>query len=135
MILYDKEEDGVASVRYSDPEAAVACVQVSQILSHVLCQRIYRFNALPPLDNIPLTILQMMNGRFFAGTQVEAYVADGSEKFKKSNEKRAALLSSITEGEADEEVDRLDNFGSWLESEAATKEEIKEETKIETKAA
>ncbi|KAK2760713.1 hypothetical protein FQN54_001948 [Arachnomyces sp. PD_36] len=94
VILFDKEEDGVASVRFSDPETAVACVQ-------------------------------MMDGRFFAGTRVEAYVADGSEKFKKTNEKRAALLSSVAEGEADEESERLDKFGSWLENEAESGEGAK----------
>lgn len=59
---------------------------------------------------------------------MEAYVADGSERFKRTNEKRAALLASVTDGEADEESARLDNFGSWLESEGASKE-TKEETK------
>lgn len=29
VVLYDKETDGVASVRYSNPEAARACVKVS----------------------------------------------------------------------------------------------------------
>ena len=28
VVLYDKEPDGVASVRFSNPEAARACVQV-----------------------------------------------------------------------------------------------------------
>ena len=63
-----------------------------------------------------------MDGRFFAGTRVEAYVADGSEKFKKTNEKRAALLADAAGGDADEESARLDKFGSWLESEGGPKE-------------
>ncbi|KAL8646703.1 MAG: hypothetical protein Q9210_005978, partial [Variospora velana] len=54
VVLFDKEPDGVASVRFSNAEGAKACVRV-------------------------------MDGRFFSGTKVEAYVADGSEKFKKSS--------------------------------------------------
>ncbi|KAL8743018.1 MAG: hypothetical protein Q9190_004589, partial [Brigantiaea leucoxantha] len=56
VVLFDKEPDGVASVRFSNAEAATACVRV-------------------------------MHGRFFAGTKVEAYISDGSEKFKKKSEK------------------------------------------------
>lgn len=52
-----------------------------------------------------------MDGRFFAGTRVEAYIADGNEKFKKSKEKKAA----IDEDEDEAENQRLDQFGSWLE--------------------
>lgn len=46
--------------------------------------------------------------------QVEAYIADGSEKFKKSSEKKAAIGED--EGE---ESKRLDEFGEWLEEEGA----------------
>jgi HIV Tat-specific factor 1 len=56
-----------------------------------------------------------MHGRWFDERQLEAYVADGSEKFKKSNEK----MVDVAEGE--EEADdgkRLDKFGSWLEETA-----------------
>lgn len=60
-----------------------------------------------------------MNGRFFGGTKVEAYIADGTEKFKKTGEKTAALES---EGEGEEEAERLDKFGSWLEQQKAAKE-------------
>jgi HIV Tat-specific factor 1 len=55
-----------------------------------------------------------MNGRHFSGMKVEAYIADGSEKFKKSSEKKAA----IDEDEG-EESKRLDEFGEWLEEEGA----------------
>ena len=54
-----------------------------------------------------------MDGRFFAGTRVEAYIADGSEKFKKSQEKKSAVVDNDEEDEAENE--RLDQFGSWLE--------------------
>jgi HIV Tat-specific factor 1 len=54
-----------------------------------------------------------MNGRWFDERQLEAYIADGSEKFKKSNEKTV----DGGEGEEEAEGDRLDKFGSWLEEE------------------
>lgn len=64
-----------------------------------------------------------MDGRFFAGTRVDAYIADGSEKFKKTNAKRDEFLASLEEAEEGNneghEADRLDKFGSWLESEGA----------------
>lgn len=54
-----------------------------------------------------------MHNRFFAGTRVEAYISDGSERFKKSAEKR---VDDDAEGEGeDEEGRRLDQFGRWLE--------------------
>jgi len=52
-----------------------------------------------------------MNGRWFDERQLEAYIADGSERFKKSGEKKTAAGSD----EEEEEGDRLDKFGSWLE--------------------
>ena len=59
-----------------------------------------------------------MNGRHFAGMVVEAYIADGNEKFRKSSEKRAAALADDGEEGHEEEGRRLDQFGSWLEEEA-----------------
>jgi len=88
VVLYDKEPEGVVSVRFQDPEAARACIQV-------------------------------MDGRYFAGTRVEAYVSSGKEKFKKSNEKREALEDMAERGldaKDEEEESRLDEFGTWLES-------------------
>ncbi|PWY83083.1 hypothetical protein BO94DRAFT_519621 [Aspergillus sclerotioniger CBS 115572] len=88
VVLYDKEPEGVVSVRFSDPEPARQCVK-------------------------------MMDGRFFAGTRVDAYIADGSERFKKTNEKRAALEDLAERGldaSDEEEEQRLDEFGTWLES-------------------
>ncbi|PGH11085.1 hypothetical protein AJ80_07273 [Polytolypa hystricis UAMH7299] len=94
VVLYDKEEAGVASVRFSDPEAARACVRV-------------------------------MDGRFFAGTKVEAYIADGSERFKKSDAKRAAGFAAVDADEdaEEEEAKRLEEFGAWLEQEKEEKKE------------
>lgn len=53
VVLFDAEQDGVASVRFADEQAARACVRT-------------------------------MDGRFFGGTKVEAYIADGGEKFRKN---------------------------------------------------
>ncbi|KAI4097287.1 MAG: hypothetical protein LQ344_000386 [Seirophora lacunosa] len=100
VVLFDREPDGVASVRFSNAQGAKACVRV-------------------------------MHGRFFSGTKVEAYVADGSEKFKKSSgsERKTVTLGDDDHdnddhdgGEAEggdgegEERKRLDQFGSWLEA-------------------
>lgn len=68
----------------------------------------------------------MMNGRFFAGTQVEAYTATGQEKFKKtSKNKHAALEDDESDEEGgqgkDEEAERLEKFSSWLEGDEAQK--------------
>lgn len=60
-----------------------------------------------------------MDGRYFSGTRVEAYVSSGREKFKKTNERRAALQDMAERGidaEDEEEQQRLDEFGTWLES-------------------
>ena len=46
---------------------------------------------------------------------VEAYIADGSEKFKKTSEKKMALEDE----ESEDEGKRLDQFGEWLEEEAS----------------
>ena len=54
-----------------------------------------------------------MDGRWFDERQLTAYVADGSEKFRKSNEKTVDVAGEEEEGEGD----RLDKFGSWLEEE------------------
>lgn len=60
-----------------------------------------------------------MDGRYFAGTRVEAYVSSGKEKFKKTNEKREALEDMAERGidaKDEEEESRLDEFGTWLET-------------------
>jgi HIV Tat-specific factor 1 len=60
-----------------------------------------------------------MDGRFFGGIAVVAYISDGSERFRKTNEKRAALEDLAEKGldaEDDDEQQRLDEFGTWLES-------------------
>lgn len=79
VVLYDKEEDGVMTVRFSNAVAAEACVRA-------------------------------FDGRWFDRRQVEAYIADGHEKFKKSKK--------TDEGNEDEEA-RLENFSRFIESENA----------------
>ena len=80
VTLFDKEEDGVVSVKFTTAESANACVQ-------------------------------LMNGRHFGGMKVEAYIHDGHERFKKSGKGKA--------GDDEEEKERLDKFGEWLEKEGA----------------
>lgn len=56
VVLFDAEEEGVASVKFTTVEAAGACVD-------------------------------LMNGRSFAGQKVEAFIATGTEQFRKSKKK------------------------------------------------
>ena len=63
-----------------------------------------------------------MDGRFFSGTKVEAYIADGNEKFKKSSEKKVGMDEGGEDAGAEDEGKRLDKFGSWLEAEGAQRE-------------
>ena len=87
VVLFDQEVDGIATIRFSNAEAAKACVT-------------------------------QMDGRHFSGMVVKAYIADGSEKFKKSNEKKA-VFEDEEDGDGDEEK-RLNQFGEWLEDEGGT---------------
>ena len=67
-----------------------------------------------------LILFQRMNGRFFGGTRISAYIHAGKEKFKKTNERRAALEDMAERGldaDNEEESERLQGFGDWLESE------------------
>ena len=79
VVLYDKEDDGVVTVRFGNAMAAQECVKV-------------------------------FDGRWFDRRQIEAYVADGRERFKKSKK-----------GEADEEEEqaRLENYSKFIEGEDA----------------
>lgn len=93
VVLYDEEPDGIVSVRFKDPTAAKACVSVSKNNKFMFAMLTY----------------QVMNGRSFGGRQVEAWVTDGSQKFKKSQSK---VIDDA------EEEERLEKFASWLESES-----------------
>jgi HIV Tat-specific factor 1 len=53
-----------------------------------------------------------MNGRFFAGRRIEAFVYAGKQRFKRSG------ANDDVEGEGDEaEKKRLDDFAQWLMTE------------------
>lgn len=71
----------------------------------------------------------MMNGRFFSGTQVEAYTANGKERFAKSNSKKLDADEDETEGgdKDTEEAKRIDKFDKWLK-------EGEEESKVDDEA-
>lgn len=73
LVLYDKEPDGVVTLRYDTTSAAEAAVRALQ-------------------------------GRYFDGRRLEAYISDGSEKFMKSGK-----------GNTEDEAERLENFGKFLE--------------------
>jgi len=79
------------------------------------------------LPTNPTNTTQVMNGRFFSGQTVEAYIADGNEKFKKSSEKKGVMGLEGDENEKEEEGKRLDEFGSWLEGEKVAAAEGKDE--------
>jgi HIV Tat-specific factor 1 len=79
-----------------------------------MCKGMWLFLQTSP--NPRLIYFQLMGGRYFGGTQVVAYVSDGSEKFKKTNERRAALEDLAEGRDPEEEAERLEEFGSWLES-------------------
>lgn len=83
VTLYDREKDGVVSIKFSDPESALECVRVN-------------------------------DGRMFAGQKIEAYIFDGTERFRKKGKQR--------ENDEDEEK-RLEAFGDWLEEGAPEDEE------------
>ncbi|KAF2667830.1 hypothetical protein BT63DRAFT_374893 [Microthyrium microscopicum] len=80
VVLYDKEPEGIVTIRFSSAESAMKCVH-------------------------------LMDGRSYGGQKVVAYISDGSERFKKSDVKKAA----IADDDDEEEQERLDEFGAWLE--------------------
>ena len=100
VVLFDLEKDGVASVRFTDEDAALACVRVG---GHVASR-------VKPDTSYADEILQINDGRAFATRRVEAYIADGTEKFSKTSEKKA-----LPGDDDEEESKRLEQFGSWLE--------------------
>ncbi|KAF2430541.1 putative nuclear mRNA splicing factor-associated protein [Tothia fuscella] len=79
VVLFDKEPEGVASVRFTTPQAANACVK-------------------------------LFDGRMFGGKKVVAYISQGNDRFKKTNEKKA-----MEEGSDSEDEKRLGKFEEWLE--------------------
>ncbi|KAJ5247202.1 hypothetical protein N7468_002185 [Penicillium chermesinum] len=89
VTLYDKEADGVVSVRFADGESAQECVK-------------------------------LMDGRWFGGTRVQAYIKTGREKFRQSGDRRdkdEMIAKYGVEGADETEASRMDRFGDWLEGE------------------
>ncbi|KAI0793228.1 hypothetical protein C8Q75DRAFT_713470 [Abortiporus biennis] len=81
VVLYDKEPEGVMTVKFRDPLSAQACVL-------------------------------KMNGRFFAGRKIEAFVYAGKQRYRRTG------AGDELEGEGDEgEKKRLDDFAQWLMAE------------------
>ncbi|CCG81546.1 putative Nuclear mRNA splicing factor-associated protein [Taphrina deformans PYCC 5710] len=78
VVLYDKEPDGIMSVRFKDESHAEACIKV-------------------------------MHGRFFGGRQVVAELFDGKLRYLKTGK------TSGGDDEGDDEAQRLEQFGAWLE--------------------
>ncbi|KAJ5360757.1 Nuclear mRNA splicing factor-associated protein [Penicillium concentricum] len=86
VVVWDGESEGVVTVRFVSSADARRCVQT-------------------------------MNGRFFAGNTVVAYIWDGEEKFNKYNRRRDAEGKMVDPLDADnEENERLERYGDWLES-------------------
>jgi HIV Tat-specific factor 1 len=85
ITVYDREKEGVVSVKFEEKEAAEACVR-------------------------------LMDGRMFAGERVEAYIFDGSERFRKKRKDVGV------DKDAEEEA-RLEAFGDWLEEGAPENQE------------
>ena len=91
--LYDLSDDGVCSIRFTEIESAMACVA-------------------------------LMNGRYFDGLRIEAIQAHllpdpteiGRLKRLKSDYKATAATEEEDKGNDNEEDQRLDDFGAWLES-------------------
>jgi len=54
-----------------------------------------------------------MQGRFFAGRRVEAFLYTGKQRFKRSKDEADDMLGDG----ADSERQRLDDFAQWLMNE------------------
>ena len=57
--------------------------------------------------------MQKMQGRFFAGRRVEAYLYAGQQRFKRTKGEDDDMLGDG----ADSERKRLDDFAEWLMNE------------------
>ncbi|KZV95134.1 hypothetical protein EXIGLDRAFT_739792 [Exidia glandulosa HHB12029] len=79
VVLYDKEPDGIMTVKFRDPVSAKACVL-------------------------------KMNGRFFAGRRVEAWLYEGKEQYRRTGDR---TYEDGEDGEQSEQA-RLEAFRAWL---------------------
>ncbi|KAJ6143812.1 Nuclear mRNA splicing factor-associated protein [Penicillium samsonianum] len=98
VVVWDGEADGVVTVRFVASADARRCVQ-------------------------------KMSGRFFAGNTVLAYIWDGEEKFNKYHPRRDAEGKMANPLDADnDENERLERYGDWLESAGNQKTDKIQET-------
>jgi HIV Tat-specific factor 1 len=87
------------TVKFRDPISAKACIIVSP-----------PFHRCTPTSFSLTPNLQKMQGRFFAGRRVEAYLYTGQQRFKRSKGEDDDMLGDG----ADSERKRLDDFAQWL---------------------
>jgi HIV Tat-specific factor 1 len=59
--------------------------------------------------------VQLMNDRWFDERQLEAHISTGKEKFRRSDDKKAAV--NFEDSESEEDVERAEKFGEFLEAE------------------
>ena len=78
VVLYDKEEEGIVTVRFGNSQSADACVRA-------------------------------FDGRWFDKRQVEAFIADGKERFKKSKKQGA---------DDEDEEKRMEEYTKHIEGES-----------------
>ncbi|KAH7108182.1 hypothetical protein BKA62DRAFT_746739 [Auriculariales sp. MPI-PUGE-AT-0066] len=79
VVLYDKESDGIMTIKFRDPVSAQACVL-------------------------------KMNGRFFGGRSIQAWLYDGKQRYRRSGDRN---IGEDEDGD-DDEGTRLDAFRDWL---------------------
>ena len=90
-----KEPEGVMTIKFREPLSAQACIIVSFFIGIA--------------RGLANSWFQKMNGRFFDGRRVEAYLYDGRQRFRRSN------AADDIDGTGDEaEKRRLANFEEWL---------------------
>lgn len=87
VVLYDLEEEGIVSVKFARGGKVDETTSMGQVAAREACKK--------------------MNGRYFAGKTVLAYLVEGKMRFKRSGK-----------GDVGEEgKDGKDGFGEWLEGE------------------
>lgn len=84
--------------------------------------------------NDALKALYLMDKRYFDGRQLEAFFYDGSFSLKEKKAMSSAALRDHVNDEFDDneedEDERLDKFGDWLEEEDHDQDEEEEEEKV-----
>lgn len=103
-----REDDGIMTVRFKEEAPAQACIAV---------------RSFPParFSISLLTLLhraQKMDGRFFGGRSIAAFLFDGSRKYRKSGQ--SVSLAGTGMGDDGEDVEekeheRLEKYAQWLE--------------------